>query len=134
VIERALKAVNLVLQAGGFGVVALDLADAPVTALRRVPLSTWMRLQRVLEGQETVGLVVGPMPFSRSARGVSLAMKPRRRAQAPGPGARDGAVGCWSGSSPGMRMFRGLESQVRVLRARLISGVDGGSVPIAAHA
>ena len=32
---RALKAMNLVLQAGGFGLVVFDLADVPRAALRR---------------------------------------------------------------------------------------------------
>ena len=38
-IERALKALNLVLQAGGFGVVAIDFADAPLAALTRIPFT-----------------------------------------------------------------------------------------------
>ena len=32
---RALKAMNLVLQAGGFGIAAFDLADVPALALRQ---------------------------------------------------------------------------------------------------
>jgi hypothetical protein len=136
VIERALKALNLVLQAGGFGFVALDLADAPLSALRRVPLSTWMRLQRVLEGQDTVGLLLGTQPLSRSAGGVSLVLEPKRHVEAPGFGLRAGAgvVGRWSGAASGMRLFQGLESQVRVLRARAAAGPASGSVQIAAHA
>ena len=34
---RALKAMNLVLQAGGFGLVAFDVADVPAVALRQFP-------------------------------------------------------------------------------------------------
>ncbi len=41
--DRALKAMNLVLQAGGFGVVVLDLADVSAPALRQFPITTWMR-------------------------------------------------------------------------------------------
>ncbi len=37
-VDRALKALNLVLQAGGFGVVAIDLADVPLAALTRHPV------------------------------------------------------------------------------------------------
>ena len=76
VITRALKATNLILQAGGFGVIALDLADAAPQALRRVPMTTWLRLQRVLEGQEAIGLMLAPMPLSRSAGGVSVSLSP----------------------------------------------------------
>ena len=51
IVGRALKAFNLVLQAGGFGVVALDLADAPLAALNRIPFTTWLRVQRTIEGE-----------------------------------------------------------------------------------
>jgi len=74
-IERAVKAANLVLQAGGFSLVALDLADAPVQALRRIPMNTWMRLQRVIEGQPSAGIVLSAVPISRSAGGVSLLLQ-----------------------------------------------------------
>src|SRR5687768_16403735 len=47
-IERALKALNLVLQAGGFGVVAIDLADVPPAVLRQIPFTTWLRVQRAI--------------------------------------------------------------------------------------
>ena len=76
-ITRALKATNLILQSGVFGVMALDLADAPPQALRRVPMTTWLRFQRVLEEQEAVGVIVGSAPMSRSAGGVSVSLHPR---------------------------------------------------------
>ena len=44
---------NLVLQAGGFGLVAFDLADVPRPALRQFPYTTWMRIARVIEGSQT---------------------------------------------------------------------------------
>ena len=56
---RALKAMNLVLQAGGFGVVAFDLADVRRPALRQFPMTTWMRLSRVIESSQTVALLIG---------------------------------------------------------------------------
>src|SRR5919106_2496383 len=51
-LERALKALNLVLQSGGFGIAALDLIDAPPAALNGLPFTTWMRVQRMIEGSE----------------------------------------------------------------------------------
>ena len=44
-VKQALKAMTLVLDAGGFGVVALDLSDVPMTVLRQLPMTTW-RLKR----------------------------------------------------------------------------------------
>jgi hypothetical protein len=73
-IDRALKALNLVLQAGGFGVVAIDLADVPPLALKRIPYTTWLRVQRAIEGSDTACVLLTPEPLSRSAGGLTLAL------------------------------------------------------------
>jgi hypothetical protein len=70
--ERAVKAFNLILQAGHFGVVILDLADVPAAIIRRLPFTTWLRLQRVLESSEAAGLLIAEEHFGRSARGLTL--------------------------------------------------------------
>jgi recA bacterial DNA recombination protein len=71
-VERAVKAFNLILQAGRFGVVVLDLADVPAAIVRRLPFTTWLRLQRALEGGETAGLLVAEEHLGRSARGITV--------------------------------------------------------------
>jgi recombination protein RecA len=76
-LDRAIKATNLVLQAGGFGLVVLDLADVPLDALRDLPFTTWMRLQRVLEGGDAACVLVGAEAMARSADGVSLRLQRR---------------------------------------------------------
>lgn len=76
-LAQALKALTLVLQAGGFGVVALDLADVPAAALRRLPLTTWLRVQRAVEGRDTACVLVVPEPIARSAGGLTLALEAR---------------------------------------------------------
>ncbi len=48
-VDRALRAADLVLQAGGFGLVALDLGDVPPATARRVPLTFWFRFRRAVE-------------------------------------------------------------------------------------
>src|SRR5258706_423757 len=52
--DQAMKALTLVLQAGNFGLVAFDVGEAPAEALRRLPFTTWFRLQRMVEGSQTV--------------------------------------------------------------------------------
>jgi hypothetical protein len=79
VLDRALKALNLVLQAGGFDLVILDLAEVPALAIRRFPFTTWFRLQRVIEHGRTVCLLLGPSPIARSAEGLSLQLAPARQ-------------------------------------------------------
>ena len=72
IVDRALKALNLVLQAGGFGVVAIDLADVSPRVLRSLPFTTWLRLQRIVEGSDTACLLIVPEPLARSAGGLTV--------------------------------------------------------------
>lgn len=74
VVERGLKALSLVLQAGGFGMVAIDLADAPASALRGLPFTTWLRVQRTIEGSDTACVMVASQRLGRSAGGLTLAL------------------------------------------------------------
>jgi hypothetical protein len=112
-IERALKALNLVLQAGGFGVVAIDFADAPLAALNRIPFTTWLRIQRTIEGSETACILAGPRPLARSAGGMTLSL-----------------TGCpqWHGVGDRSRRLTGFELAVRVISPRR----TGGEVAISA--
>jgi hypothetical protein len=71
-VDRAVKSLNLILQAGGFGLVVLDLAEIPPQVLRRLPFTTWLRLHRVLEGSDTACALIGGEPISRSAGGVTV--------------------------------------------------------------
>jgi recombination protein RecA len=43
--EHALKAADLLILSGGFGIVAVDVGDLPETTLRRIPFSVWHRLK-----------------------------------------------------------------------------------------
>jgi recombination protein RecA len=102
-IDRALKAMNLVLQAGGFGVVALDFADVPLLALKRIPFTTWLRIQRIVEGSDTACVLVVPQPMARSAGGVTLALESRA---------------AWTGDADRSRRLDGLELQARIISPR----------------
>jgi recombination protein RecA len=102
-VERALKAVNLVLQAGGFGVVALDFADVPPIALKRIPFTTWLRIQRVVEGRDTACVLVVPEPVARSAGGITLTLASRA---------------AWAGNSDRSRRLNGLDVDARIISPR----------------
>ena len=45
------------------------------SALRRLPFTTWLRLQRMLEGRQTVCVLVGPEPMARSSAGLTLQLR-----------------------------------------------------------
>lgn len=105
---RALKAANLVLQAGGFGIVAFDLADVPAMAVRQFPGTTWMRIARIVEGSQTAVVLLGSDRISRSAGGATIAL------DVP-PGAPRGA---WAGTGDRARFLRELDVHPRVIRVR----------------
>jgi hypothetical protein len=57
-VEQALRVTDLLLQSGGFGLVAIDFGDVPAKFARRVPLTTWFRFRRTVEPTPTVLLVI----------------------------------------------------------------------------
>jgi recombination protein RecA len=71
-LDRAVKALNIVLQAGGFGLVVLDLGEIAAQTIKRLPYTTWLRLHRVIEGSETACVLIASDPITRSAGGVTI--------------------------------------------------------------
>jgi hypothetical protein len=113
VIDRAIKSLNLVVQAGVCTLVVLDLIDVPAAALRRLPASTWFRIERAIEGSDTAVLILAAMPVARSAGGRSIVF-----------GSRDPGTGNRTETNPGSRIpdpvWRGSHD-----RSRRIAGVRG---------
>jgi len=72
-LEQALKATDLLLQGGGFGLVVMDLADIPPETAPRVPLTSWFRFRRAVENTPTVLLVLEQEPHAKSC--ASLVVK-----------------------------------------------------------
>jgi hypothetical protein len=102
-VERALKALNLVLQARGFAIAVIDLADMPAMVLRQLPFTTWLRVQRTIEGSDTACVLIVPEPLARSAGGVTLTVAARTQ---------------WAGSGDRSRRMTGLDVDVRVVSPR----------------
>jgi KaiC/GvpD/RAD55 family RecA-like ATPase len=69
-LEQALKATDLLLQGGGFGLVVVDLGDVPAQAARRVPLTSWFRFRRAVENTRTVLLVLEQEPYAKTCASV----------------------------------------------------------------
>ena len=76
--EHALRAADLLIQAGGFGVVALDLAEVPPAALNRIPPTAWFRFRRAVESTPTILTVVSDYPLAKSCSSLTIRMPPRR--------------------------------------------------------
>jgi len=119
--EHALKAADLLVQSGGFGVVAMDLADAPAIQARRISMTSWFRLRRAVEHTPTVLLVVEQQPLAKTCASLTLEMR-REKSMWPG------APGC-------SRLLRGMRIQVErrkpvpVLGASFESRCFAGGTP-----
>jgi hypothetical protein len=105
VVSKAIRALDLIVRAGGFAVAALDLADVPSRHLRVLPFTTWMRLAHAVEGRDTACLLVGDEAIGKSARGVSVRLDTAAR---------------WSGTSTQGRRFAGFDVHARIASARTI--------------
>ena len=104
-IEQAVRAFTLVLQAGNFGLVALDTGEAPAHVMKRLPFTTWFRLQRMVEGSQTASVLVGSEPMARSSAGLTIQL-----------GMKNSALGMRFHG----RLFDGLDVEARIVRARTI--------------
>jgi RecA/RadA recombinase len=71
-LEQVLRATDLLLESGGFGLIVLDLADLPTQAARRVPLTTWFRYRRAIEHTPTILLAIEQHPIAGSCSSLLL--------------------------------------------------------------
>jgi recombination protein RecA len=102
--EHALKAADLLIQGGGFGLVAMDLGDtAPATA-RRISLTSWFRLRRAVEHTPTVLLALARQSNAKSC--ASLVIECGRNREN------------WSGARHISRLLRGFEVRAQSTKRR----------------
>jgi hypothetical protein len=71
-LEQVLRATDLLLESGGFGLIILDLADLPPQAARRIPLTTWFRFRRAVEHKPTILLSIEQQPIAGSCSSLLL--------------------------------------------------------------
>ncbi len=74
-VEQALRVTDLLLQSGGFGMVAIDLGDVPVKTARRIPLTSWFRFQRAVERTATVLFVITRVACAQTCAALLLRMQ-----------------------------------------------------------
>jgi hypothetical protein len=71
-LEHAFKAADLLLHAGGFGLVVLDLGDVPGKEARRIISSWWYRFRRTVEDRPPVLTVISEEACTRSCAALAL--------------------------------------------------------------
>jgi recombination protein RecA len=74
-LEQAFKATDLLLHAGGFGLVILDIGDIAGADARRIISSWWYRFRRTVEDRPTVMLVISEEACTRSCAALALELK-----------------------------------------------------------
>jgi hypothetical protein len=105
-VKESLRAVELILDAGGFGLVALDLG-VPVAAERRdapPPPAAWMRIRKRASDSGAVALVLSSTGSVGTFASLSVAVRQRRIR--------------WRGKSDQARWLEGIDLAFELLRKR----------------
>lgn len=74
-LESAFKATDLLLHAGGFGLVILDMADVAEKDARRIISSWWYRFRRTVENRPTSIVVMSEEACTRSCAALALELQ-----------------------------------------------------------
>jgi hypothetical protein len=108
-LEQVLKATDLILQSGGFGLVALDLAGIPEKFVRRIPLASWFRFQRAVEHTKTALLVISEFPCAQTCAAVALKLH-----------SQPSAISLQQSANPAhTEILQRMKVQAEVMRSRL---------------
>ncbi len=81
-LEQAIKSVDLLVQAGGFGAIVLDMGGVAPQFARRIPLATWFRWRAALERTRSSLVVLSQM----GCTGAGAELVLRVEAEVPEPG------------------------------------------------
>jgi hypothetical protein len=83
-LDQGLRATDLLLQAGGFAAIVLDLGDTAPEQASRIPLATWFRYRQAAERTQCSLVVVGTRGYAQSAAAVVLECSAQHAEQAGG--------------------------------------------------
>jgi hypothetical protein len=76
--QHALKSTDLLIQAGGFGLVVLDMADTPDATARRIPLASWFRLRHAAERTGAALVAMERQINARSCSTLQIEMRQKK--------------------------------------------------------
>jgi hypothetical protein len=71
-VEQAFKAADILIQNGGFGVIAIDLGNVDERLIRKIPLTTWFRFARVMEAMPTALVIMLTHSAAQSCAALTL--------------------------------------------------------------
>jgi recombination protein RecA len=76
-VDQALRAADLLIQGGGFGLIALDLGDTPARVARAIPLPVWFRMRRAVENTPTILVALELDSNAKTCASLVLRMEAR---------------------------------------------------------
>jgi recombination protein RecA len=71
-VEQAFKAADILLQNGGFGVIAIDLGSVEEKLIRKIPLTVWFRFARVIEAMPAALVLLLTHSAAQSCAALTL--------------------------------------------------------------
>jgi hypothetical protein len=74
-IHQAIRVIDLLLSAGGFQLIILDLADITPENVTRIPPSTWFRFRASAETRQSCFVLLTQHACAKSSAAVSLSLK-----------------------------------------------------------
>ena len=74
-LDQAIRAADLLLSAGGFAALILDLGSTPPEFASRIPMATWFRFRAAAERSRTTILLLTQHPCARSSAALVLRLK-----------------------------------------------------------
>lgn len=101
-LEQALRVTDLLLQAGGFSCIVLDMGSLNAEFALRVPLATWFRFRTAAERLQSNVLLLTQHATSRNSAGLVLRLQPA------------------SVIAPDSTIFTGLEHRAELSRQRFL--------------
>jgi len=75
-LDQALRATDLLLQAGGFASIVLDLAEIAPEHANRIPLATWFRFRQATDRTRCSLLVLGQAAYAQSSAALAIECSP----------------------------------------------------------
>ena len=126
-IEQALRSTDLLLQGGGFGMIAVDLSDILPATVRHVPLNAWFRFRRAVEDTPTILMLIEQEPNAKTCASLVLRVG-FERAQWVGT-ASENRVGEFCCANSSACLLGGVAVRAEVVRSS-VQPIGGGAVGV----
>ena len=118
-LDQALQAADLLIQSGGFGLVAVDLTDVPSRTVRQVPLNAWFRFRRAVEDTPTILMLLEEESHAKTCASLVLRLQ-AQSAHWSQPANTHGSNSLGKFLAPPFaRLLQGFPVQSEVVRSRI---------------